>query len=524
MYKLVVVGGKLRGQEYILKAGDNLLGRDPSADVHFQVEGVSKKHMTVTVTDDVVYLQDNGSSNGTFLNGRIIKRAAIKAGDKIGLPNAVLQLVYVQEKKVVVKKKTAVHREKEQTIDDLLSGGKPPENLIPKLFWLFRYKIMKPLHGLNQEYEWRVMLGIATFLFALSTISLTISPLLQDSKKILLEEVRLRAVHYADEIARINAVSLEQGALDRVDTKFLDSGEEGVVSYELYDLNGRIVRPTSKMNEFTNDSFSVQVKNILSSNQKGNREYVAMRLEDNQIGVGKVIKTLNSKTGNVEPVAFIAIRFAPTTLATEASNSARAYLESLITSLLVGIIFYGIIYYLTLRPMEEMKFQIEEALRGRRRNVDSQLLFEELGPVRESVNTTLQRLRELQKDESDVDPNDIESDEVYVNTLKEFMLGSAGPVIILNSAKNLVQINTAAEDLCGIRQSMSEGMNILDITKERGFAATLIEMCDNSANNMGMSQSGHYELQGKQYNIFINGLMGKDGFAKAYYISFVLDN
>jgi hypothetical protein len=104
------------------------------------------------------------------------------------------------------------------------------------------------------------------------------------------------------------------------------------------------------------------------------------------------------------------------------------------------------------------------------------------------------------------------------------MLGSAGPVIILNSAKNLIQINTAAEDLCGIRQSMSEGMNILDITKERGFAATLIEMCDNSANNMGMSQSGHYELQGKQYNIFINGLMGKDGFAKAYYISFVLDN
>lgn len=521
MYKLVVVGGKLRGQEFTLKPGDNSLGRDPSCDLPLAVDGVSKKHLIITVTDDVVYAQDNGSSNGTFLNGRIIKRAAVKSGDKIGLPNAVLQLVYVQEKKVVVKKKTVVHKEREVTLDEVLSGGTPPDSLVQKLFWLFRYKFMKPLHGLNQEYEWRVMLAIATFLFALATISLTISPVLQDSKKILMEEIVTRAKHYASEIARINAVALEQNALDRVDTKFLDDGEDGVVSYELFDLNGRIVRPISKMNEITNDPFSVRAKEILN---KGQKEYYADRLGDNQIGVGKVIRSLNSKTGNLEPVAFIAIRFAPTSLVTEASNSARAYFESLITSLLVAIIFYGIIFYLTLRPLEELKFQIEEALRGKRRNVDSQLLFEELSPVRNSVNTSLQRIRELQRDENDVDPNEIESDESYVNTLKEFMLGSAGPAIILNSAKNLVQINTAAEDLCGIRQSMSEGMNILDITKERGFAATLIEMCDNSANNLGTSQNGHYELQGKQYNIFINALMGKDGFAKAFYISFVLDS
>jgi len=522
MYKLVVVGGKLRGQEYVLKNGDNMLGRDSSCDVILQIEGVSKRHVNITITEDVVYIQDNGSSNGTFLNGKLVKRSAIKSGDKIGLPNAVLQLVYVQEKKVLIKKKTAVHKEKDQSLEDFLSGGTPPDSLVLKLFWLFRYKFMRPLHGLNQEYEWRHMLGIATVLFVVATISLTISPVLNDSKEILMNEVSLRAIHYANEIARINAVALEQNALDRVDTKFLDdNNEEGVSSYELFDLNGRIVRPLSKMNEITNDPLSVRAKTDLGS---GKKDYFAIRMDDSQIGVAKVIKSLNSKTGNVEPVAFIAIKFSPKTLVTEASNSARAYFESLITSLLVGVLFFGVVYYLTLRPFEELKFQIEEALRGRRRNVDSQLLFEEITPVRNSINTTLQRLRELQKDESDVDPNDVESDETYVNILKEFMLGAAGPAIVLNSAKNLVQINSSAEDVCGIRQSMSEGMNILDITKERGFAATLIEMCDNSANNMGMSQNGHYELQGKQYNIYVNGLMGKDGFAKAFYISFVIDN
>ena len=519
MYKLVVVGGKLRGQEYALKQGDNTLGRDSSCDIHFQVDGVSKKHLTMTVTDDVLYVQDMGSANGTFLNGKIIKRATTKGGDKIGVPNAVLQVVHVKEKKIVIKKKVASQKEREETLDDMLSGGKPPENLVGKLFWLFKYKLMPTIHGINNEYEWRVMLGILTAIFALATISLTIFPVLQDSKEILINEIANRGAHYAEEIGRINASALEQKNLERIDTTFLDS-EDGVVSYELFDLEGRIVRPISRLNEYTNDPFSVQTREwaIKSRDSKTVKKQL---LENSQIGIGKKIFAFNSRTGTQEPVGIIAIRFAPRTLAVEASKSSRLYFESLVTSFLVAIIFFGIVYYLTLRPIEELRYQIEEGLRGRRRNVDSKLLFEELVPVRNAVNTSLQRIRELQRDESEVDPNDIESDTAYVNTLVEFMQGAQGPVIVLNSAKNLMKLNTAAEDVCGIRLSMAEGMNILDITKERGFAATLIELCDNSANNGGTSQQGHYELQGKQFNIYVTSLMGKDGFAKAFYISFV---
>lgn len=520
MYKLVVVGGKLRGQEFILKQGDNSLGRDSSCDIHFQVEGVSKKHLTITITDDVLYIQDMGSANGTFLNGKIVKRSVIKGGDKVALPNAILQLVFVQEKKIVVKKKIASQKEKEESIDELLNGGTPPESLTEKIFWLFKYKFMPALHGINQEYEWRILLAIFTAAFALITITLTIFPVLQDSKGVLVAEIANRGAHYAEEIGRMNASALEQKNLERIDTTFLDT-EEGVVSYELFDLEGRIVRPISRLNEYTNDPFSVQTREWFSNNK--NSKVKTQLLENSQIGIGKIILAYNAKTGIPEPVGIIAIRFAPRTLAVEASKSSKLYFESLITSFLVAILFFGIVYYLTLRPIEEIRFQTEEALRGKRRNVESKLLFEELNPVRNAINTGLQRIRELQRDETDIDPNDIESDDNYVTTLSEFMLGAQGPVIVLNSSKNLAKINTQAEDVCGIRSSMSEGMNILDITKERGFAATLIELCDNSANNSGSSQRGHYELQGKQFDIFVTTLMGKDGFAKAYYITFIQD-
>ena len=523
MYKLVVVGGKLRGQEFILKEGENILGRDSSCDVYFSVEGVSKKHMSLTVAEDILHLSDLGSANGTFLNGKIIKNASTKTGDKIGLPNSILQIVYVQEKKIIIKKKVASQRIKEETIDEILNGGTPPENLVGKIFWLFKYKLMPAIHGVNQEYEWRILLGIFTAAFALITITLTIGPVLQDSKNVLMNEIRIRGTHYADEISRTNTKALEQKALERVDTSFLDGdSQDGVESYELFDLDGRVLRPISRLNEYTNDPVSIQIKEWFSKN-KNIKDAKILSLEGGKIGIGKQIFIYDPKTGTQESVGIIAIRFAPTTLASEASKSTRLYLESLVTSLLVGILFFGLIYYLTLRPIEELRFQIEEGLRGKRRSVESKLLFEEFGPVRNAINTGLQRIRELQRDESDVDPNEIESDDFYVNTLLEFMNGAQGPIIVLNSSKNLVKINTQAEDVCGIRQSMADGMNILDITKERGFAATLIELCDNSANNSGTAQSGQYELQGKSYMIWINSMMGKDGFAKAFYISFVQD-
>ncbi len=524
MYKLVVVGGKLRGQEFILKSGENTLGRDSSCDIHFQVEGVSKKHVSITITDDLVLVQDLGSANGTFLNGKIVKKASSKTGDKIGLPNAILQLVFVQEKKIVIKKKVASQKEREETFDELLNGGTPPESLVGKIFWLFKFKVMPVFHGINQEYEWRVLLAIMTALFALATITLTIFPVLQDSRNVLMGEIKIRGAHYADEIGRINTQALEQKNLERVDTTFLDNArDEGVVSYELFDTDGRIVRPISRLNEYTSDPFSVRVKEFYTS-RPNIKDARIIQLEEGQIGIGKQIFAYNPKSGSQEAVGIIAIRFAPTTLAIEASKSSRLYLESLVTSFLVGILFFGIVYYLTLRPIEELRFQIEEGLRGRRRGVESKLLFEEMNPVRSAINTGLQRIRELQRDETAVDPNDIESDDNYVNQLMEFMMGAQGPIIVLNSNKNLMKINSAGEDVCGIRQSMSEGMNILDITKERGFAATLIELCDASANNSGTSQAGNYELQGKQFKIFVNSMMGKDGFAKGFYISFVLDN
>ncbi len=515
MYKLVIVAGKLRGKEFNLNDGENFCGRDESCTVHLPVEGISKKHMSITVSADAAYLQDLGSSNGTFLNGKIIKRATIKSGDKIALPDTIIQIVEVKEKKIIIKKRAAEEEDKEEDFDKIPPA---PKELPKKLIWLFQHKMMPMVHGINKEYEWRALLGILLALFIVLIISSTIFPVLRDSRSILLLETVKRVEHFADEIARMNARALEQKELDRVDSNFLEK-EADVVSYELFDLEGRIVRPAAKLNDYISDTFSVQSRDWAVQTASKTTEAYRKLLNDGEIGVAQKIMAYNNRTGILEAVGVIAIRFAPRSLAIEATNNMKSYLEALVTSALFAVFFYGIFYYLTIKPIDEIRFQIEEAIRGKRRNVESVYLVTELAPLRSTINSLLQRVRELSKEDTG-DFDEVEDAGPYLNSLIEFMNGATSAAMILDFDKNIYRINTEGEDVTGIRQSGSEGMSLLDVAREQGFAATVIELCDKSASNAGTSQKGNYELQGHDYIISICALMGKDGFAKGFYLTF----
>jgi pSer/pThr/pTyr-binding forkhead associated (FHA) protein len=513
MFKLVVVGGKLRGKEYILNEGDNNFGRSPDSDHQVALEGISKKHMGITVSGTNVFIQDLGSSNGTFLNGKLVKKGTLKPGDKIALPNVIFQVVFVKEKRV------AMAKEDDNSSDQ--SEELMPNHLPGKIKHIFKHRVMQVLYSFNQQYEWNSMLGILLFIFICLNIAFIIGPVLMTSESLLLKEVALRGKQFADEVARANTVSLARGELDKVDTNFLDNEVEGIKSYELFDLDGRIVRPITKLNSYVNDSFSINTMKFFKGSQNLNSIY-ATKLNDGDIGIGKAILAHNIKTGRQEPVGIISIRFQPASLREQASQNSSAYLESLVTCGLIAILFFGFIYYLTTKPVREMKDQIEEALRGKRKELESEFLFEELNPLRSVINSILQKNRELQNEDSG-EFAEVEEDGSYVRTLNEVMQGANGPVMILNSEKNIQHLNPEAEDLLGIRESASAGDNIMDTARDQGLAATLVGLCDDSANAEGSSHSDDYEITGRNFRIFVTALIGRDNFAKAFYVSFVHD-
>lgn len=519
MFKLVAVGGKLRGAEFTLVEGENIAGREAGSAIHLSVPGISKKHFSITVTGDVSYIKDLGSSNGTFVNGKLVKQGTLVSGDKIALPDLILQVVHVKEKKVFIQKQTVVAAE--ASIEQILAGGTPPTALPAKLLWIFRYKLMPLVYGINQEYEWRVLFAILLSVFVALTIAFSIFPVLQDSSQILQSEIERRGTHYADDIARLNARALEQKNLDRVDTAFLEK-EDGVYSYELFDLDGRIVRPLGQLNDYISDPFSVKAREWAQNDKNKDRLVYKLKLDEGQIGIAKKIQAYDARSGSFENVGIIAIKFAPKSLAVEAAKNSKAYLEALSTSAIIAIIFFGIIYYLTTRPLEEMKLQIEEATRGKLKELESKHLMREIEPLRSTINSLLQRVRELQHDPL-AQEDTIEEDGPYISQLAEFLKGAGVPGLVLDSQKQIQKVNTEAEDLTGIRESASVGVNIIDVAREKGFAGTVIELCENTAKNNGELHSGEYELGGHNYKINVCAIVGKDTFAKGFYVTFVRD-
>lgn len=515
MYKLVVVGGKLRGQEFILEEGESILGRETDCDVPLPVEGISKRHASITVAGDACYIKDLDSVNGTFVGGKLVKNKTLQDKEKITLPDTIIQVVYVKEKKKIIRKKVVLEDDEKEFYE----GGVAPKDLPGKILHLFRYRAMSFIHGVNEEWEWRVLFAILLTVFSLTAVTLIIYPILRDSKRLLLAETAKRGAHYADQISRLNATALERKQFATLNTNFLDN-EDGVKSYELFDLEGRIVRPLKKMNEYIQDPFSNEAKSWAEKTMdiEGKLTYNKL-LSSERIGIARKILAFDSELQKMAPVGIIAIIFEPETLKLEAVKNSKAYLEAIVTICLVGIFFYGIVYFLSLRPVEEMKFQIEESLRGKRRNLESKYLMSELNPLRDTINAILQRMRELKNEETDEDS--VEEDGAYVNTLKEFMVGSGVPTMVLDSEKNVQGINTEAEDITGIRQSSSEGMNLLDVSREKGFSATVLDLCENSASSEGANQQGTYELSGINFAIHISSLIGKDSFAKAFYITFI---
>jgi DNA-binding winged helix-turn-helix (wHTH) protein len=78
-----LVAGERR---FPLADGENLIGRDPSLPIWFDVTGVSRQHARIAVDRDSATIEDLSSKNGTYVQGeRITAAVTLKNGDTIRL-------------------------------------------------------------------------------------------------------------------------------------------------------------------------------------------------------------------------------------------------------------------------------------------------------------------------------------------------------------------------------------------------------------------------------------------------------
>lgn len=86
------VSGAVFGKVYPV-TGPVVIGRAAEADISVSAEEISRRHALVKPTPDGLQVEDLGSSNGTFINGKRVQQGFLKPGDELRLDSVRLILV-----------------------------------------------------------------------------------------------------------------------------------------------------------------------------------------------------------------------------------------------------------------------------------------------------------------------------------------------------------------------------------------------------------------------------------------------
>jgi predicted component of type VI protein secretion system len=92
--KLVATAGPLKGQHWDLKSGETRIGRELGQNdivIRLDAQGnvdnsISRRHASIHVAGDRVYVEDAGSAAGTYVNGNAVparQRVEVKANDSV---------------------------------------------------------------------------------------------------------------------------------------------------------------------------------------------------------------------------------------------------------------------------------------------------------------------------------------------------------------------------------------------------------------------------------------------------------
>jgi hypothetical protein len=493
MYKLMVVAGPNRGTSYQVEDGETSIGRQSGNSVVLQSARVSKRHCVLVASDGELIVRDTGSSNGTFVNGVLSKEKKVQSGDRISVGEFVLEVVEPRGRALsLVSSPMRNHS----------SLGSPPEpqTLQEKALYGFDHFVMPFFYGLALKNQWRLICMGVFGAFIVANLFISISPLLESSRKTVVRETGRRATFMARQIADQAAPLLANHAETRVEIGAAENAE-GVRLAVVTDMDNRIIAPSSRINQYlTNGSEAVLLTKARDLFRRGRETGYSSELDDSIIAAVEPVKVYNSQTGKNATIgmAIVSIDTSLTTMGL--GDVGLVYSETFIISAILAFVTFLILYRLTLKPLQVLGDDMDKVLKGDMGQVTQEFNFEELKPLWDLINSTLQRIPQgdgafgSNKSEAPITADD------FLAPFRTLGAVSKNGILVCDGDRKILHISSQFEDLSGIRSDNSLGQDFGSVARDQAMAAVVSDLFDRALPG-GEGATDDFEFSGVAYKI-----------------------
>lgn len=535
MLKLTVVSGPqnaspTRGTSFSVENGEVSIGRHSQNQIVLQSGNVSKKHCVLVVDNSSIFVRDNGSANGTFVNGQLAAQKLVKSGDRISVGDFVLEVSDPAAKRA---QKTTSSFPVSRPNNVLSFPGTPhagntsgfsgfpgqqtfsapsssvpaeapmPRDLLGRVRYLLEKTVMPYFYGFNEKYEWRMVFTTLVGIFVIANLFISLSPLLASHKRTLAQEQMKRALVMARELADRNTPALAANQETKTALGFVEHAE--AVRYALVvDLSNRIITPATKAGRYfelgTEATYTANAKTLYTQG----RETGIVGLSDTDTIVAvEPIRIYNPQVGKNE-IRHLAVVVMDATLASAGMGEmSMVYATTFVLTALLAFVVFYILYRVTLKPLETMNSKIDQALRGDGVEMKSPVYWEEIDPLWNVIDAALKRVPRDSMDGSGGGAAILGgalSAQDLAGPLRSIAIHSKEGVAILDEDRKVLFINSQFEEITGTRLEGNEGQVLTNVVREQAFGSFLTDLFDRAhPGSEGVGED--FEFSGTQFKV-----------------------
>jgi PAS domain-containing protein len=541
MFRLMIVSGPNRGSSYTLVDGENSIGRQMDNHIVLSSAKVSKRHCALLVTAEEVFLRDESSTNGTFVNGSMVRKQTLKPGDKLSVGDFVMELVRVgagaQAAMPMIQMENPMmmgggnmggalampmgHQPQHSRVEPLTQTApvvEAPKDLPGQIQFAFEGKFMPNFYGMLMKTEYRSIVAMVIAAVVAIAVVGSIMPMEDLAEKSIQREATTRARVIAREVADRFLPAIASHIESQIDLSQLEN-EESVKLVAITNTNMQIIAPQSRLNQLLAGGKEASFAIMMAKEFKEGREKGAGAVIGDSVAVYvEPIKTTDPRQvkSQISAMVVVAIDFSGNLLQT--GGLGVAYGTGFVVAGLMGILAYFIILRLSFKPYEVLNDDLDQVLRGELPKVTHEFKIEETSSLWDNINATIQRIPKG-------GGNDFSSgnDEVMVNWDYEFAgiramaEATQSGFIGFDSNSVTVALNPQFEEISGVRSDVI-GQALQQVARDQAFVMLVNDLKDRVESSPSRSALDDFEFSGVAYQVIATGAgpASKSGFALVF--------